>query len=67
MTAARAITPADRATAVFDPGPDPTLRCSHCGDMISDADAECPTCDSPLDWGASSDALRAYAQHATLG
>ena len=65
MTAARIITPADRATAFFDPGPEPALRCSHCGDMVTDADAECPTCDSPIDWGASSDALRAWAKHDT--
>lgn len=62
MSEARQITPADRATVVFDPGPDPALRCSHCGDLVTDADAECPTCDSPIDWGASSDALRAWEE-----
>jgi rubrerythrin len=67
MTETQKITPADRATAVFDPGPDAALRCSHCGDMVSDADAECPTCDSPLDWGASSDALRAWQEHEAGG
>ena len=60
MADAQRITPADRATAVFDPGPEPTLRCSHCGDAVTDADAECPTCDTPLDWGASVDALRQW-------
>jgi hypothetical protein len=62
MSGAHAITPAERATAVFDPGPEPALRCSHCGDMVTDADAECPTCDTPIDWGASSEALRAWTE-----
>jgi len=57
-----AITPTDRATAVFESEPDPVLRCSHCSSAVTDADAECPTCESPIDWGASSDALRAWQQ-----
>jgi hypothetical protein len=52
--------PADRATAVFEAAPTPSLRCSHCGAGVTDADAECPTCETPLDWGSSSDALRAF-------
>jgi endogenous inhibitor of DNA gyrase (YacG/DUF329 family) len=55
-----AITPTDRATAVFDPELAPGLRCSHCGGAVTDADAECPTCESPIDWGASSEALRSW-------
>ena len=62
MNDASAMTPADRATAIFEAEPDPVLRCSHCGDLVTDADAECPTCDSPIDWGASSGALRAWEQ-----
>jgi uncharacterized OB-fold protein len=67
MNESSAITPADRATAVFDAGPEPTLRCSHCGDAITDADADCPTCDTPLDWGASSAALRAWSASGAVG
>jgi uncharacterized OB-fold protein len=55
-----AITPTDRATAVFDPERGSELRCSHCGSAVTDADAECPTCESPIDWGASSEALRSW-------
>ena len=53
--------PTDRATIVFEHGPKPALRCSHCAGEVSDADPECPACESPLDWGASADALRRYA------
>ena len=60
MSDASAMTPADRATVIFEPEPDPVLRCSHCGHLVADADAECPTCESPIDWGASSGALRAW-------
>jgi hypothetical protein len=67
MNTSSAITPADRATAVFEPEPEPTLRCSHCGDAISDADADCPTCDTPIDWGASGAALRAWNESGGAG
>jgi hypothetical protein len=60
MTSARAVTPTDRATVLFVGLPEPALQCSHCGGLVSDDDAECPTCDSPIDWGASADALRAW-------
>jgi endogenous inhibitor of DNA gyrase (YacG/DUF329 family) len=52
--------PIDRATAIFEAEPTPALHCSHCGAAVSDDDAECPTCESPIDWGASSDALRSW-------
>jgi rubrerythrin len=61
------IAPAVRATAVFEPEPDPVLRCSHCNSVITDDDAECPTCDSPLDWGASYGALTAWQQSGAAG
>lgn len=53
-------TPINRATVVFEAAPEPALRCSHCHAVVTDADADCPTCDSPLDWGASVDALTAW-------
>jgi uncharacterized OB-fold protein len=56
------ISSADRTTVIFDSGPSAALRCAHCGEIVSDADAECPSCDTPIDWGASSDALRAWQQ-----
>jgi hypothetical protein len=49
-----------RATVVFDPDPEPTLRCSQCSARLTDDDADCPTCASPIDWGASMAALRAW-------
>jgi len=55
-----AITPADRATAVFDPELDSELHCSQCGAAVTDDDPECPTCESPIDWGASTEALRTW-------
>ena len=54
------ITPTDRATAVFDPEFDSELHCSHCGAAVTDADPECPTCESPIDWAASAEALRTW-------
>jgi hypothetical protein len=60
-----AIEPALRATAVFEAEPRPALRCSHCESEITDDDAECPTCDSPIDWGASFRALSAWQDSAT--
>jgi Zn finger protein HypA/HybF involved in hydrogenase expression len=55
-------TPVDRTMIVFEAEPSPALRCSHCGAAVTDADAECPTCESPIDWGASGDALRSWEQ-----
>jgi hypothetical protein len=55
-----AITPADRVTAVFDPESDSELHCSYCGAAVTDDDPECPTCDSPIDWGSSAAALRTW-------
>ena len=57
-----AIAPALRATAIFEPEPRPALRCSHCASEITDDDAECPRCESPIDWGASFSALSAWQQ-----
>jgi rubrerythrin len=62
MDETSARTPADRATVTFEAEPVAALRCSHCGHLVTDDDAECPTCDSPLDWGASGAALRAWDQ-----
>jgi hypothetical protein len=59
---AAAVTPIDRATAVFADDPLPALRCSHCGTDVTDDDPECPGCESPIDWGASDAALRAWQE-----
>jgi hypothetical protein len=66
MSDSAPITPAGRATAVFEADPEPLLRCSHCTAVITDDDAHCPTCDSPLDWGASIADYREW-QKATEG
>lgn len=66
MSDAAAITPIGRVTAVFHPDTGPDLRCSHCDAVMGDDDAECPTCDSPIDWGASNAALRAWTE-STVG
>jgi hypothetical protein len=55
-----AITPASRATAIYEAGDTPRLLCSHCAGEVTDDDADCPTCTSPLDWGASIEALREW-------
>jgi hypothetical protein len=60
MNDTSAISPTGRATAVFEAEPQPSLRCSHCESVITDDDATCPTCESPIDWGASMAALRAW-------
>jgi hypothetical protein len=62
MNDTSAIPPAARATAVFESDPAPALRCSHCGAAITDDDALCPTCQSPIDWGASMPALTRWQQ-----
>jgi len=59
------MSPAGRATAVFVGEPDPTLQCSHCGSEITDDDADCPTCTTPLDWGASRVALQEWYDRVT--
>jgi len=65
MSDAGVVPPVDRATAVFESSPAPMLRCSNCAATVTDDDPECPTCDSPIDWGASADALRALREHGT--
>ena len=67
MSESAAVRPSDRATAVFDPEADPQLRCSQCESEITDDDATCPTCESPIDWGASMAALRAWQKHGRAG
>jgi hypothetical protein len=62
MADTAAVPPVDRATAVFEPEPAPSLRCSNCHEAVTDDDPECPTCDSPIDWGASAPALRSLQQ-----
>jgi hypothetical protein len=52
--------PAGRATALFVADPTPALQCSHCGAEITDDDADCPVCTTPLDWGASRVALQEW-------
>ncbi len=54
--------PALRATAEFSADPAPLLHCSNCSEPLTDDDPECPTCDSPIDWSASSEALRAWKE-----
>ena len=65
MSDSSAITPAGRATAVFEAQPTPVLRCSHCDSLITDDDANCPRCDSPIDWGASFAVLREWRKAIT--
>ena len=55
------IEPVGRATAVYRAEPAPRLVCSHCDGEISDDDPDCPTCDSPIDWGASFRDLNEWA------
>jgi len=54
------MSPAGRATVEFVAEPTPMLQCSHCGSEVTDDDADCPTCTTPLDWGASRKALEAW-------
>ena len=63
MDDAPTMSPAGRATAVFEPEPVASLTCSHCGAVLTDDDADCPACLTPIDWGASMKALRAWQQH----
>ena len=62
MDEAPTMAPEGRAAAVYEAAPAPTLKCSHCGSVITDDDADCPTCTTPIDWGASLKALRAWQQ-----
>jgi len=56
------MSPAGRATVVFVADPAPALQCSHCGSAVTDDDADCPRCTTPLDWGASRSALQAWQE-----
>jgi predicted amidophosphoribosyltransferase len=60
MTDTPTMSPAGRATVVFVAEPSPALQCSHCGSEVTDDDADCPRCTTPLDWGASRQALAAW-------
>ena len=60
MNETPSMSPAGRATVAFVAEPAPVLRCSHCGAEVTDDDADCPTCTTPLDWGASRAALQAW-------
>ena len=60
MNESPTMSPAGRATAVFIADPAPQLRCSHCSSEITDDDADCPTCTTPIDWGASRASLQAW-------
>ncbi len=59
------MSPEGRAAVVFQAGPTPTLRCAYCGSIVTDDDADCPTCTTPIDWGASLQALREWQRHGT--
>jgi hypothetical protein len=48
------------ATVLFDRSRDADLHCSACDAVVADDDAECPSCDAPLNWGASIAALREW-------
>ena len=61
MDDTRRFEPVGRVTARFLADPSPSLTCSHCAGVITDDDAHCPTCDSPIDWGASFGALRQWS------
>jgi hypothetical protein len=61
------MSPAGRATARFEAEPRPHLTCSHCGSEVTDDDADCPTCTTPLDWGASRKALEAWTESSSSG
>jgi hypothetical protein len=67
MTDTPTMSPAGRATAVFVSEPAPTLHCSHCDSAITDDDADCPTCTTPLDWGASRAALQEWYDRGGAG
>ena len=54
------IEPVGRVLAVYRAEPAPALVCSHCDGEMTDDDAHCPTCDSPIDWGASFGALKEW-------
>ena len=60
MTDTPTMSPAGRATARFEPEPVPALRGSHCGAELTDDDADCPICTTPIDWGASRVALQEW-------
>ncbi len=61
------MSPAGRALAVYDAQPTPALKCSHCESVITDDDADCPTCTTPIDWGASRKALQAWQESGAAG
>ncbi len=54
------MSPAGRTVVNFESDPAPQLVCDHCGSTVTDDDADCPTCTTPLDWGASRAALQAW-------
>jgi hypothetical protein len=63
MTDTPTMSPAGRATAVFAADPVPSLHCSHCDAELTDDDADCPRCTTPIDWGASRVDLQTWQEH----
>jgi len=54
------MSPDGRCEAVLVTEPEVVLQCSWCEGVITDADADCPTCTTPIDWGSSFKVLKAY-------
>jgi len=40
--------------------PEVALQCSWCQGALTDDDADCPTCTTPIDWGSSFKVLKEY-------
>ena len=56
----KGMSPDGRCEVVLVTEPEVALRCSWCEGPLTDDDADCPTCTTPLDWGASRAALQAW-------
>lgn len=59
------MSPDGRCEAVLVTEPAPVLVCSWCKGGITDEDADCPTCSTPIDWGSSFKVLKQWQDAVT--
>jgi hypothetical protein len=56
----KGMSPDGRCEAVLVTEPAPVLVCSWCQGELTDDDADCPSCSTPIDWGSSFKVLKEW-------
>lgn len=56
----KGMSPDGRCEVVLVTEPEVVLTCSWCEGVLTDDDADCPHCTTPIDWGSSFKVLKEY-------